>query len=379
MSRFKFQDIAIVGKEKKKPTEADKASYVGLEHLSSASFEVAEYGSDIAPKGEKLVMRKGDVLFGKRRAYQKKVGIAPCDGIFSAHGMVLRPNTGVVDKRFFPFFIRSDRFLDEAIRVSVGSLSPTVNWKDLKDLEFELPNIQRQAELAEVLWAMEDLRAKYRQLLVASDDIVKSRFIEQFGDPDVNPNGYMTKELGQLLLVERGGSPRPISEYLTDDEDGANWIKIGDASEGSIFITKTKEKIKKSGTSKSRHVKPGDFLLSNSMSFGRPYILDIDGYIHDGWLVLRDENNVFDTMYLYALLNGDSAKRFYQKKAAGSTVKNLNKEIVGSMPVLVPPLEEQREYAAFLAQIDKSRVALQQALDDLNAMMTSILNEELSA
>lgn len=155
-NEYRFDQIAIVSTEKKRPTDADKNNYIGLEHLSPDTFDVVDYGSEVAPKGEKLVMRKGDVLFGKRRAYQKKVGIAPCDGIFSAHGMVLRPNEEVVDSRFFPFFIKSDCFLDEAIRISVGSLSPTVNWRDLRELRFQLPDIERQHELAELLWAGEN-------------------------------------------------------------------------------------------------------------------------------------------------------------------------------------------------------------------------------
>ena len=117
MVKYKFNDIAINSTLKKKPVEDDKYHYIGLEHLDSGSLQVTRYGSEVAPKGEKLIMKKGDVLFGKRRAYQKKVGIAPFDGIFSAHGMVLRPKEDVVDKDFFPLFINSDYFLDAAIKI----------------------------------------------------------------------------------------------------------------------------------------------------------------------------------------------------------------------------------------------------------------------
>ena len=111
--------------------------------------------------------------------------------------------------------------------------------------------------------------------------------------------GWEVKKLGDVCIIERGGSPRPINAYLTDSADGINWIKIGDASEGSKYITSTKERIKPEGVKKSRMVHKGDFILSNSMSFGRPYILNIDGCIHDGWLVIHDKNNVFDKSYLY--------------------------------------------------------------------------------
>ena len=103
--RFKFDQIAINSTAKKKPVPEDAAHYIGLEHLIPGTFDIPEWGSEVAPVGEKLLMKKGDVLFGRRRAYQRKVGIAPFDGIFSAHGMVLRPRPEVVDEKYFPFFI----------------------------------------------------------------------------------------------------------------------------------------------------------------------------------------------------------------------------------------------------------------------------------
>ena len=178
MAKYRFDEIAINSTEKKKPVEEDRFTYLGLEHLDSGSLKVTRYGAEIAPIGEKLVMHKGDVLFGKRRAYQKKVAIAPFDGIFSAHGMVLRPKEDVIDKDFFPLFISSDYFLDAAIKISVGSLSPTINWRDLKELEFELPDLDTQKRLAAVLWAMNETMDSYKELISATDELVKSQFME---------------------------------------------------------------------------------------------------------------------------------------------------------------------------------------------------------
>lgn len=177
MPKYKFTDIAINSTEKKIPVEADKDTYIGLEHLDSGNMIVSRWGSDVPPIGEKLIMKKGDVLFGKRRAYQKKVGIAPFDGIFSAHGMVLRPREDVVTKEYFPLFISSDYFLDEAIRISVGSLSPTVNWKDLKDLEFAIPTIEEQKQIAPVVWSAIKTKQAYSALITCIDNLVKSQFI----------------------------------------------------------------------------------------------------------------------------------------------------------------------------------------------------------
>lgn len=177
MAKYRFDQIAINSTQKKKPAEEDRFTYLGLEHLDSGTLRVTRFGTEVAPVGEKLVMHKGDVLFGKRRAYQKKVAIAPFDGIFSAHGMVLRPKEDVIDKDFFPVFISSDYFLDAAIKISVGSLSPTINWRDLKELEFELPDLAAQHKLSEVLWSINDTMEAYKNLISTTDELVKSQFI----------------------------------------------------------------------------------------------------------------------------------------------------------------------------------------------------------
>ena len=154
MAKYRFDQIAINCKDKAKADEIDISTYIGLEHLDSGSLRVSRWGSAVPIKGDKIIMHKGDVLFGKRNAYLRRAAIAPHDGAFSAHGMVFRPKEEVVDRDFFPLFIASDYFFDAAIRISVGSLSPTVNWRDLKDLEFELPELETQRKLATVLWSI---------------------------------------------------------------------------------------------------------------------------------------------------------------------------------------------------------------------------------
>lgn len=176
------------------------------------------------------------------------------------------------------------------------------------------------------------------------------------------------KKLGEVCTIERGGSPRPIEKFITDDPNGLNWIKIGDAVEGSKYITSTKEKIKPEGLKKTRLVHKGDFILSNSMSFGRPYILDIDGCIHDGWLVIHDENKVFDKIYLYYLLSSPNMYSEFKRLAVGGVVNNLNSQLVRNVSVAIPPLEEQSRIVAELdlltGIIDKQNAQLKE-LDNL--------------
>ncbi|MEY4354884.1 MAG: hypothetical protein RLZZ609_3125 [Cyanobacteriota bacterium] len=170
--------------------------------------------------------------------------------------------------------------------------------------------------------------------------------------------------LGEIFHIERGGSPRPIQHYLTDEADGVPWIMIGDTRTGGKYIDSTRTRIKKEGIRKSREVFPGELLLSNSMSFGRPYILQTYGCIHDGWLVLRPKRDDIDIDYAYHALGSAQAMAQFQRQAAGATVKNLNKEIVASTQIPLPPLEEQRRIAAILdkAQDVKAMVAQRSCL-----------------
>lgn len=165
-------------------------------------------------------------------------------------------------------------------------------------------------------------------------------------------HSWEQRKLSELVLIERGGSPRPIDDYITDAPDGLNWVKIGDAPTQGHYITKTAEKIKPEGLSKTRQVQPGDLILSNSMSFGKPYIMAINGCIHDGWLLIRDTNNVFDLTFLCHLLGTTQMLGQYKQFAAGSTVNNLNKELVGNTIVTIPSKPEQKVLGEYFESID---------------------------
>ena len=165
------------------------------------------------------------------------------------------------------------------------------------------------------------------------------------------PQNWRWIKLGWVMNIDRGGSPRPIKAFITNDPNGINWIKIGDVAKDGKYITETKERIRPEGEKKSRRVYPGDFLLTNSMSFGRPYISKIEGCIHDGWLVLRNTENVFDLDFLYYLLSSTYAYSQFTQKATGSTVDNLNKDKVGDALVPLPPIEEQKRIVASIEDI----------------------------
>ena len=177
-------------------------------------------------------------------------------------------------------------------------------------------------------------------------------------DPD-----WPLVEIGELCSVERGASPRPIREFTTDSPDGVNWVKIGDADLGSKYITRTKERVTPEGAAKSRRVVPGDFVLSNSMSFGRPYIMAIEGCIHDGWLLLRGQTDRLDQDFLYYILCSDHVVAQFERAATGGVVNNLNSKLVRSVRIPLPDLELQKIIAADL-ESEQSLVAANRDLSD---------------
>jgi type I restriction enzyme S subunit len=185
-------------------------------------------------------------------------------------------------------------------------------------------------------------------------------------------SGWPLVTLGDIFAIARGGSPRPIEKFLTDDPESVNWIMISDATESVKYITSTKKRIVKEGVKRSRMVQPGDLLLTNSMSFGRPYIMKTSGCIHDGWLVLspRDQNVLPD--FFYYLLGSDFVYAEFKRRAAGATVKNLNIDLVKGVQVPLPPLTEQRRIAEILDQTEALRAKRRAALAQIDTLTQSI-------
>ena len=345
MPKYRFEEIAINSTEKKKPTEEDKYTYLGLEHLDSGCLTVKRYGSDVAPIGEKLVMKKGDVLFGKRRAYQKKVAIAPFDGIFSAHGMVLRPREEVIDKDFFPLFISSDYFLDAAIKLSVGSLSPTINWKDLKNLELELPSIEEQRTLASVLWAMNDTKEAYKKLLVKTDELVKSQFIEMFGEPKKNPNAVSFES----AFTIRDDLRKPINDAVRSEMHTGQLYPYYGAN-GQV-------------DSINEYLMDCDAicLAEDCGAYGAG---EATSYIVSGkcWV-----NNHAHVLIPKECCDIEFANVYFRildmtEYVTGTTRLKLTQGKMKTLPMILPPMVQQRQFAAFVRQSDKSKYLLQKIL-----------------
>ena len=230
---------------------------------------------------------------------------------------------------------------------------------DTAALQSKIIDLAIQGKLTEQLPTDGNAEDLYQQIQAEKAQLIKEKKIKKEKPlPELSaneipfeiPENWKWVRLGDVTFIERGGSPRPIKQYLTDSADGINWIKIGDVEKGGKYIFDTKEKIIAEGKKKSRRVYPGDFLLTNSMSFGRPYISKIEGCIHDGWLVIRDLKG-YSPEYLYYLLSSSNLYNQFCNKASGSTVNNLNIDKVNNSVVTLPPLSEQERIVAKLDEV----------------------------
>jgi type I restriction enzyme S subunit len=194
--------------------------------------------------------------------------------------------------------------------------------------------------------------------------------------PEFRDKGeWEEKRLGDFSIIVRGGSPRPIDEYITKDANGLNWLKIGDIDKESKFVKSTQEKVIPAALSKTRVVNSGDLILSNSMSFGRPYILEIQTCIHDGWIAVSQINNSLDRDYLYYLMMTSASQTYFSNNAAGSGVQNLNADIIKLLPVSYPHKKEQQKIADCLTSVDELITAQTQKLDSLKTHKNGLMQQ----
>ena len=298
----------------------------------------------------------------------------PDAGIVSPLYLCFRAKENV-DTNFFEWYFRSSAW--HRYIYMTGDSGARHDRVSIKDDEFfsmpiRFPSAIEQKRIAAFLNTIEQ-RITSQQLLVDSLKKYKrgvtAKLIAAIEEK------YPVVKLGEYVTVMRGSSPRPIDAYLTNSEEGVRWIKIGDTQPDKLYITETKERIKPEGVKKSRRVYEGDLILSNSMSFGRPYILKVDGCIHDGWLLIRDKKHKFDKRFLCFYLASDSTLTQYKKYAAGSCVNNLNSELVASVEIGMPPIDQQIHVADILEKVDRQVQALSTMYSLLNRVRSALLQQ----
>ena len=375
MKTFRFNEIAYNSTQKVKPTEADKEHYIGLEHIDGECLYISRWGSDVAPIGEKLVMRKGDILFGKRRAYQRKVAIAPIDGIFSAHGLVLRPKEDVVDKDYFPFFMSSNQFLDRAVQISVGGLSPTINWKDLARQEFTLPSLSEQKVLADKLWAAYRVKESYKKLLAATDDMLKAKFIEMFGNP-LDATDSEKVKLGEICTI----NPRKDKKIELDiNVSFFPMDKIFEDGRYTELPIRPYLEVSKGFT----YAEEGDVIFAKitpCMENGKGMILknlaNKVGFGSTEFHVLRPLENTSTAEFLYVLLSLPQFRIEAAKNMTGTGgQRRVPTSFLSDFHILPPSMPLQEEFANIYTQAEATKESLRKSIENIDQVIKSLINQ----
>ena len=374
MTRVCLGDVAREIKQKA-PVDQELPT-VGLEHLDPGEVELAHWDEGVETTFTKA-FSKGQVLFGRRRAYLRKAAVAPFDGICSGDITVIAPKDNL-SPRLLPFIIQNDALFEHAITNSAGSLSPRVKWQSLSQFEFELPSIAKQEDLADILWTAQETRSHYRQLLTACDDVVKSQFVEMFGGPDPTESDCLPVTIGELAADIRYGTSKKAS-----DSGEFKYLRMNNMTDDGRLDLSDLKYIDLSGAElENAKVVRGDLLFNRTNSrekvgktcvFNKNEPMVIAGYI----VRVRFDERV-EPGYVSAFLNSSYGKGLLRKMAKGAVGQaNISAKEMAKIELPLPPIELQRSFLDFAASVDKSKFAVQKALDELNATTKKILNQEL--
>lgn len=355
MSRVRLGDVA---KEHKETCKGDKSDYpiVGLEHLEPECITLSQW-SESTDNTFSKVFRKGHVLFGRRRAYLKKAAVAPFDGICSGDITVIEAIPGRIIPELLPFVIQNDALFDFAVGRSAGSLSPRVKWEHLKNYEFELPaSEEEQRKLADVLWSIEQTRKSYNSLLRATDELVKSQFIELFGN--IADTTYEVKTLSDICEIIKDGTHQ--TPTYTTEENAVKFLSSKDVTSGKIDWSNIKYIPLSLHEELHQRVAPkrGDILLAKNGTTGISAIVDTDEvfdiYVSLALLRFIPGHNIH---YLWAALNMPETKAQFNESLKGIGVPNLHLSEIKKTSIIVPPIDKQNAFAIFVQQLDKSKYA----------------------
>ena len=351
MSKVLLGDVAVEHKETCKGSK-DGYPIVGLEHLIPEEITLTAWDEGGENTFSKM-FRKGNVLFGRRRAYLKKAAVALFDGICSGDITVIEAKPDRILPELLPFIIQNDDLFDFAVGKSAGSLSPRVKWEHLKNYEFELPDMEKQKELAELLWAMDNTKKSYQKLIAATDELVKSQFMEQFGSRE--KGCYCTLE--ECCVSVTGGSTPSMKreDYYGGD---VPFIKSGDVkadyvSSGALWLTQ-----RALDETTARYVPTGTVIVvtrSGILKHNLPVAITENPVVINQDLKAFEPKPEFLPQYLAWAIR--SKEDVLLSKTRAMTVDNIESRELYEIPVMIVNIEEQEQFAAFVRQSDKSKFA----------------------
>lgn len=353
---YDSEDICFV-----KPSDFYSNSLSKIDKTENYLSEKARCVSRIVPKGSILVTCIG--IIGK-------VAVLNGDAAFNQQINAIIPDKKKVLPMYLAYSLLSKQ--QELAWQANAAVVPIINKSQFSKLQLDIPDIDSQNKIISVLSKVDTLTTKVKKQLEDFDLLIKSRFIEMFGDISTNTKGWNQVPLGELCDISRGGSPRPINNFLGGT---VPWIKIGDATDGdNIYLTKTKEHIIEDGVKKSHLVKKGSLIFANcGVSLGFARIITFDGCIHDGWLAFENISASIDKRFVLLTLN--MLTKYFRNIAPDGTQPNLNTSIMKKHKQIVPPLTLQKEFVQFVIQVDKSKLAVQQSLKELEILKKSLMQQ----
>lgn len=383
MSKVKLGDVAREYKETCKGSK-DGFPIVGLEHLIPEEITLTMWDEETENTFTKM-FRKGQVLFGRRRAYLKKAAVAPFDGVCSGDITVIEAIYDKILPELLPFVIQNDSLFNFAVGKSAGSLSPRVKWEHLKEYELNLPDIAEQKRLAELLWAANDTKEAYKKLLSLTDDLVKAKFIEMFGDLHQNTLNWEIAPVEKWVkdkFIERpmdgnhGDKHPKASDYVSS---GVPFIMANNLTDGKIdyyscnYITEKQANSLDKGFSKA-----GDVLITHKGTIGRTAIVDDEfDFIMltpqvTYYRIIKGLNN----KYLKAYFDSDYFQtEIFKIAGSGTTRAYIGITAQNKLPIIVPPMELQNQFVDFIQQVDKSKLELQQTILGLENTVKSLIKQ----
>lgn len=374
----KFGDIAQNVAVRVDPADAKTDVYVGLEHLDPSTIHLRQWGRPSDVTGQKLAFKKGDVIFGRRRAYQRKLAVAEFDGICSAHAMVVRAKPKMILPELLPFFLHSDMFMERAIEISVGSLSPTINWKTLKVQEFPLPPLDEQTRIAKILWTADEALVSFeeaKESLLSVADTFATDFLSR---------GWDTKNLGKLLIDVQYGSSKRIASAGSGT---APILRIPNVIGGRIvlddlaFVDISAPEVDRYRLSR------GDVLIvrtnGNPEYVGRTAVVEElpEDCIYASYLIrLVPNTELLLPKYLHAALSSSLMRRTLRHEIRSSAGNyNLNTKGIKRQVLPLPPMPKQQEFVRHFESFEKKISEIDSHIPLLRALELSITHQEIGA
>ncbi len=395
--KLKFGDVAQQIVERiDDPQKSGYNSYIGLEHIESEQINIQKYGDAEEVKSSKFLCQKGDIIFGRRRAYLRKLAVCDRDSLVSTDAMVIRPKKEVI-KEYLILMMQTDYFWEKAISLSAGSLSPRVKWRELSTIEFYIPPLDIQKKISEILWSIQDNLEKMEKLIQITEKL-KKELLEELLTKGIGHNKFKKTELGE---IPKEWDNKTIFDAAKNKEEAVQTGPFGAQLHSCDYVVKgiplilirniendeitsnnipyiNEEKVKQL---EKYRIQPGDIVFSRVADVGRAAVATEE---HRGWLIsgqmlrVRLNNQKINNDFVKYLIKTQNFKDVLRMKTVGSTRDSINTTILGEMPIIIPPIDEQIEICGILNKFDLTLKKYDEHIKILFSLKKEIVNKFLS-